>query len=267
MYQCMAFNDLDTRYSSGQLRVLGDDTSRKKWAPSFAKRPLEEKMFAAMKGNITIKYAHYHYLALLPNFTSDLQFWPLSKNLLCFNKASNFSSKNFPSQNSHANANKNIPKPKKVLKLDSTSLVGYWLSAFFIQSNSTFSETMIASIHTLYRKNLCSYDLLPLPSTLLHSLFNFDTSLFFQPIIFNLFFTKCALKVFVKLFIKNFFSKTIYKRYFKIFFKMLFRNLPKACIKLFFKYSFKMILNILAKAYFCVFLIYLISKGRQRALK
>jgi len=55
MYQCMAYNDLDTRYSSGQIRVLGDTQNKEKWRPSFAKHPLEEKMFAAEGGNITIK--------------------------------------------------------------------------------------------------------------------------------------------------------------------------------------------------------------------
>jgi hypothetical protein len=43
MYQCKAYNELDTRYSSGQLRVLA-------FAPSFAKVPLEEKTYAAEKG-------------------------------------------------------------------------------------------------------------------------------------------------------------------------------------------------------------------------
>jgi len=47
MYQCEAKNDLDTRYSSGQLKVLT-------LAPSFTKRPLEERIFAAEQGNVTI---------------------------------------------------------------------------------------------------------------------------------------------------------------------------------------------------------------------
>ena len=48
MYQCKAYNELDTRYSSGQLRVLA-------FAPTFAKYPLEEKTYAAEKGNITLR--------------------------------------------------------------------------------------------------------------------------------------------------------------------------------------------------------------------
>ena len=48
MYQCVAYNELDTRYSSGQLRVLA-------FAPTFAKYPLEEKTFAAEGGNVTLK--------------------------------------------------------------------------------------------------------------------------------------------------------------------------------------------------------------------
>ena len=48
MYQCMAYNELDTRYSSGQLRVLA-------FPPSFSKYPLEEKTYAAEGGNLTIK--------------------------------------------------------------------------------------------------------------------------------------------------------------------------------------------------------------------
>ena len=36
----MAYNELDTRYSSGQLRVLA-------FAPTFQKHPLEEKTYAA----------------------------------------------------------------------------------------------------------------------------------------------------------------------------------------------------------------------------
>ena len=48
MYQCKAYNELDTRYSSGQLRVLG-------FPPTFAKFPLEEKTFAAEKGNVTLR--------------------------------------------------------------------------------------------------------------------------------------------------------------------------------------------------------------------
>ena len=47
MYQCMAKNDLDTRYSSGQLKVLVIP-------PSFVKTPLDEKIYAAEEGNVTI---------------------------------------------------------------------------------------------------------------------------------------------------------------------------------------------------------------------
>jgi len=48
MYQCVAYNELDTRYSSGQLRVLA-------FAPTFAKYPLEEKTFASEGGNVTLR--------------------------------------------------------------------------------------------------------------------------------------------------------------------------------------------------------------------
>ena len=48
MYQCMARNDLDTRYSSGQLKVLT-------LPPSFVKNPLDEKIYAAEGGNVTIE--------------------------------------------------------------------------------------------------------------------------------------------------------------------------------------------------------------------
>ncbi len=48
MYQCVAYNELNTRYSSSQLRVLA-------FAPTFAKYPLEEKTFAAEGGNVTLK--------------------------------------------------------------------------------------------------------------------------------------------------------------------------------------------------------------------
>ena len=48
MYQCRAKNDLDTRYSSGQLKVLT-------LPPSFVKYPLDEKVYAAREGNITIE--------------------------------------------------------------------------------------------------------------------------------------------------------------------------------------------------------------------
>ena len=48
MYQCRAYNELDSRYSSGQLRVLA-------FPPTFAKLPLEEKTFAAEGGNVTLR--------------------------------------------------------------------------------------------------------------------------------------------------------------------------------------------------------------------
>eukprot|EP00095_Tigriopus_kingsejongensis_P002293 maker-scaffold400_size182785-snap-gene-0.21 protein:Tk02293 transcript:maker-scaffold400_size182785-snap-gene-0.21-mRNA-1 annotation:"PREDICTED: contactin-like" len=48
MYQCRAYNELDSRYSSGQLRVLA-------FAPTFAKVPLEPKTFAAEGGNVTLR--------------------------------------------------------------------------------------------------------------------------------------------------------------------------------------------------------------------
>ncbi|KAF4525298.1 hypothetical protein B566_EDAN014819 [Ephemera danica] len=47
MYQCQAKNQLKTRYSSGQLRVLS-------LKPSFKKRPLEPETYAAEGGNVTI---------------------------------------------------------------------------------------------------------------------------------------------------------------------------------------------------------------------
>ena len=49
MFQCMAFNELDVRYSSGQLRVL------ELFAPTFEKHPLEEKTYAAVGGNVTLR--------------------------------------------------------------------------------------------------------------------------------------------------------------------------------------------------------------------
>jgi hypothetical protein len=48
MYQCRAYNELDTRYSSGQLRVLA-------FAPNFDKNPVEEKTYAAERGNLTLE--------------------------------------------------------------------------------------------------------------------------------------------------------------------------------------------------------------------
>ncbi len=60
MYQCVAKNDLDTRYSSGQLKVLT-------LTPSFTKRPLEEKIYAAENGNVTINCEPE--AAPLPNIT------------------------------------------------------------------------------------------------------------------------------------------------------------------------------------------------------
>jgi len=47
MYQCRAKNDLKTKYSSAQLRVLS-------LKPSFKKRPLEAETYAAEGGNVTI---------------------------------------------------------------------------------------------------------------------------------------------------------------------------------------------------------------------
>ncbi|XP_055933759.1 contactin-like isoform X2 [Argiope bruennichi] len=47
MYQCKATNHLGSSYSSGQLRVIT-------MKPSFAKFPLNDEMFAAEQGNITI---------------------------------------------------------------------------------------------------------------------------------------------------------------------------------------------------------------------
>ena len=47
MYQCMASNDLESKYSSGQLKVLT-------LAPSFKKKPLDPKVFAAFSGNVTV---------------------------------------------------------------------------------------------------------------------------------------------------------------------------------------------------------------------
>ena len=48
MYQCKATNDLDSRFSSGQLRVL-------KLRPSFIKFPLEPTVYGAMGGSVTIQ--------------------------------------------------------------------------------------------------------------------------------------------------------------------------------------------------------------------
>jgi len=47
MYQCKASNDLDTRYSSGQLKVL-------MIPPTFNKHPLDQKTYAAETGNVTL---------------------------------------------------------------------------------------------------------------------------------------------------------------------------------------------------------------------
>ncbi|XP_015510203.1 contactin [Neodiprion lecontei] len=47
MYQCRARNQLRTKYSSGQLRVLS-------LKPSFKKRPMESETYAADGGNVTI---------------------------------------------------------------------------------------------------------------------------------------------------------------------------------------------------------------------
>ena len=48
MYQCRAYNELDSSYSSGQLRVLA-------FAPTFDKFPLEENTYAAETGNVTLR--------------------------------------------------------------------------------------------------------------------------------------------------------------------------------------------------------------------
>ncbi|XP_033366000.1 contactin isoform X1 [Bombus vosnesenskii] len=47
MYQCRARNQLKTKYSSAQLRILS-------LKPSFKKRPMEPETYAAEKGNVTI---------------------------------------------------------------------------------------------------------------------------------------------------------------------------------------------------------------------
>ena len=278
MYQCMAYNDLDTRYSSGQLRVLGDDDSKEKWRPSFAKHPLEEKMYAAKGGNITIKYAHN--LSITTNICCHLN-WLLSRRDLCLTACHYFpSSQTLPSKeiqklNEPKKSKLHVIYPTSTLtNTSSGSLIStkYWSSYLFDQLHIVFSGS--GETPTTYKNcfpfmkpktengwNFYRY----LPSW--QFLFNLDISLFFQPLVMNLFMSKCALKVFAKVFLKNYFGRQVYKRYFKVFFKMLFRNLPKACIKLFFKYSFKVVLNILAKLYFCIFLIYLISKRKQRTIK
>ena len=46
--QCRAYNELDSSYSSGQLRVLA-------FAPTFDKFPLEENTYAAETGNVTLR--------------------------------------------------------------------------------------------------------------------------------------------------------------------------------------------------------------------
>ena len=48
MYQCKATNDLDSRFSSGQLKVL-------RLRPSFTKHPLEPRLYGAENGNITLQ--------------------------------------------------------------------------------------------------------------------------------------------------------------------------------------------------------------------
>jgi len=66
MYQCQARNQLKTRFSSGQLRVLCKFTFVDLFSayflefiialkPSFAKRPLEPETYAHEGGNVTIK--------------------------------------------------------------------------------------------------------------------------------------------------------------------------------------------------------------------
>ena len=275
MYQCMAYNDLDTRYSSGQLRVLGDTLHKEKWRPSFAKHPLEEKMFAAEGGNITIKYDYP--LALTPNLTSH--WFRFSRRNLCHKHYDFYQSNSQiflrtihqtailqPNHTFLANSFQNISNNS--LDYDNTKsfvptsfeeisefFFGIWLE---ISSNILFPTPKVGNSWDFYNFFF--------PKTPLQCMFAFDTSLLFQPLVINFLFSKSALKLFAKVFLKNYFSKKVYKKYFKLFFKMLFRNLPKACIKLVFKYSFKVIVNIFAKIYFGFFLIYLITYGKQRKL-
>ena len=283
MYQCMAYNDLDTRYSSGQLRVLGDRENKEKWRPTFTKHPLEEKMFAAEGGNISIKYASYPLLALTPNFTCHW-FW-LFRRDLCHRKC-----ELYYTSNSKTFLKSTSPTPKLVQQNylfrfynncdalnNSSEYFNYpqndttqpYMSAYLQQ----VTKYLFEMLNAISNKDLFSvsdvengwdfYNFF-FPKIPLHCMFAFDTSLLFQPLVINFLFSKGAIKLFAKVFLKNYFSKKVYKKYFKYFFKMVFRNLPKACIKLVFKYSFKVILNVLAKIYFFFFLIYLFSYGKRR---
>ena len=292
MYQCMAYNDLDTRYSSGQLRVLGDRENKEKWRPSFAKHPLEEKMFAAEGGNISIKYDYQSTLALkTPNFTCQNWFW-FFRSDLCYPNCN----PNFPYLEK---LNQRLIQP--ILELfasDRRFLLQTFISknspnnSFNIEYNIENDTTRTHS--SKYFHNASKFlhgtakgisNKIPFlmsgaehgwelfnfffPKTPLHCMFAFDssfTSFLFQPLVINFIFSKSALKLFAKVFLKNCFPKQVYKKYFKLLFKMLFRNLPKACVKLVVKYSFKAILNIIAKIYFFFFLVYLFSNGRRKKL-
>ena len=292
MYQCMAYNDLDTRYSSGQLRVLGDRENKEKWRPSFAKHPLEEKMFAAEGGNISIKY-DYQSLALLntPTFTCHNWFWLLRSDS-CYKNC-----KHYPS-NSKILIQKLIQPESALFFSDQKFLLPFIhyknspnnsYDNAYDRSNETTkvndsnyfhspTNFLVMTVQGILNKlpffisgaeNGWEFYNFFFPKTPLHCMFAFDTSftsMLFQPLLINFIFSKSALKLFAKVFLKNCFPKQVYKKYFKLLFKMLFRNLPKACVKLVVKYSFKAILNILAKMYFFFFLIYLFSYGRRKKL-
>ena len=276
MYQCMAYNDLDTRYSSGQLRVLGDTKNNEKWRPSFAKHPLEEKMFAAEGGNITIKYA-YH-LALTPNFTCNW-FGLFRRNLCCRSCPCYHFSQSLSSKTTENLVNFQPNNLYQCLAIHNVSYSSHSYQAeksytmFSFDRIITFLSEVVYAITTkasfLMLKVDTGWDFYNFffPKTPLQCMFAFDTSLLTKPIVINLLFSKSLLKLLAKVFLKNYFSKQVYKKYFKLIFKMLFRNLPKACMKLVFKQTFKIILNIFAKIYFCLFLIYLISRRRQRKPK
>ena len=291
MYQCMAYNDLDTRYSSGQLRVLGDRESKEKWRPSFAKHPLEEKMFAAEGGNISIKYDYQSLAVNTPNFPCYKWLWSFRSDIY------------YPNCNSILSNSKilikNVIQPLlDLLSFDSSFRLSTDLfkrshnNSYDNANNSENSTTKLRS--SKYFHNASNFlhgtvrgisNKIPFfmsgaeygwelfnflfPKTPLNCMFAFDssfTSFLFQPLVINFIFSKSALKLFAKVFLKNCFPKQVYKKYFKIFFKMLFRNLPKACIKLVVKYSFKAVLNVFAKIYFFFFLVYLFSNGRRKKL-
>ena len=283
MYQCMAYNDLDTRYSSGQLRVLGDTQHKDKWRPSFAKHPLEEKMFAAEQGNISIKYA-YAPLALSPNLSSyNHWFWlspPRSEKLSPTTNCYLFHSNSDLYHNITSYAPKMFDKNNTIhsyipYKNDSNSSsynYDHHATSYFSRISIWFFR-LIQNVSTMLQfpiiEEYVGIDMLYnflFPKAPLQCMFALDTSWIFQPLVINFIFSKSAVKLFAKVFLKNYFSKKIYKKYFKLFFKMLFRNLPKACIKLVFKYSFKVVLNVLAKIYLCFFLIYLIAYGKRKKI-